>query len=258
MRHFFWLLSLLLSTQALAFGFNGHKAFCQAAYDLTTPKTQHALDKVVASQGQYGSFAESCTWADDIKKDHQWDWSKPLHYINVKRGATEVDAGDCAPHGCVLSGIRHYQAVLSQDPSDWQALFFLSHFVGDLHQPLHVSYEDDWGGNKAMGDFFGEQKNLHGIWDYGMLSHMGGDDWKHFGDKLASLASAKDAGGQPLAWANGSYKVTEDIYRYYAKHKTMGQEYVDHFGPVLEARMEKGAERLARMLNAIYDKGADK
>ncbi|EKE68647.1 S1/P1 nuclease [Gallaecimonas xiamenensis] len=254
MRHLLWLLAALVVSPTWAFGFNGHKAFCQAAYELTSPKTQQALDKVVASQGKYGSFAESCTWADDIKGDHHWDWSKPLHYVNIPRGASKLTDANCPATGCVLSGIRHYQALLTQNPNDWQALFFLSHFIGDLHQPLHVSYADDLGGNRALGQFFGEEKNLHGIWDYGMLGHMGGDDWKGFGHKLAGLANAKDAGGTPLAWGNQSMAITQQVYRYYQGHKTMGQEYVDHFGPVLEQRMEAGAERLAKVLDSIYDK----
>ncbi|WP_115718120.1 S1/P1 nuclease [Gallaecimonas mangrovi] len=253
MRHLAWLFSLLLSTQALAFGFNGHKALCQAAYDLTSAKTQKALDNVVAKQGHYGSFAESCTWADDIKKDHQWDWSKPLHYINVPRGVSKVTADDCAKHGCALSAIRHYQALLKEQPQDWQALFFLSHFVGDLHQPLHVSYEDDLGGNRAMVTFFGEQKNLHGIWDYGLLDHLGASNWKAFGDMLASKAKPQFAKGTPLIWANESYAITKQIYVDYQHHKVLAQQYVDRFGPKLELQMEKGAERLAKMLDNVYN-----
>lgn len=252
MRHLFWLLSLLVTSQAFAWGFNGHKAICEAAYDLSSTHTQQRLDAIVKKQGGYHSFAESCTWADDIKKDHQWDWSKHLHYVNLPRSAKVLKASDCGPKGCVLSAIKHYRAVLTQNPNDWQALFFLSHFVGDIHQPLHVSYADDWGGNKTKGMFFGKEMNLHGIWDYGMLDHMGGDDWLHFGDQLAKLASPSMQGGTPLQWGNESYQITRQVYRYYGQHHDMGQEYVDHFGPIAKVRMEKAAERLAAILDKIY------
>ncbi|WKE64318.1 S1/P1 nuclease [Gallaecimonas kandeliae] len=252
MRHFFWLLALAMTAPSWGFGYNGHKAFCQAAYDQVEPQTRAALDQLVKAQGQYGSYAESCTWADDIKGDKRWDWSKPLHYVNIPRSAKVLTQADCHNNSCVLFGIRHYEDVLTEDHNDWQALFFLSHFIGDIHQPLHVSYADDWGGNKAMGKFFGEDKNLHGIWDYGMLSHMGGDDWLNFGHKLAAMAQGMTATGQPLDWGNESMQETKAIYRYYQGQKVMGQDYVDHFGPVLEQRMALGSKRLAKVLDGIF------
>lgn len=245
------LLLLVLSSQVHAWGFTGHKAFCEAAYDLTSPATQKALDAVAAKQGDYHSFAEACTWADDIKKDHQWDWSKHLHYINVTRNEKDLHDADCSK-GCVLSAIAEQQAKLQKNPQDWQALFFLAHFVGDLHQPLHVSYADDWGGNKTEVTFFGQPANLHGIFDYGIIEHMVGDDWKGFGDRLAKLANKADASGTPEQWGDESLTLTRDIYAGYQPHEILGQAYVEKYGPVIELRIEKGAVRLAQMLDNIY------
>lgn len=252
MYRLFGLLLLAFTSQVHAWGFTGHKAFCEAAFDLTQPSTQKALSAITAKQGEYHSFAEACTWADDIKKDHKWDWSKHLHYVNIAHDDHHLSASDCPKKGCVLSGIDEMQAKLKKDPQDWQALFFLAHFVGDLHQPMHVSYADDWGGNKTKVSFFGKPANLHGIWDYGIIEHLIGNDWKGWGDQLASKASAADASGTPAQWGNESLQLTQQIYQGYHENAQLGQAYVDANAPLIEQRIEKGAERLAKMLDAIY------
>lgn len=247
---------LLCTAQAHAWGFIGHKAFCEAAFDLTAPKTQQALTAIAAKQGEYHSFAEACTWADDIKKDHKWDWSKHLHYVNIAHDDHQLTASDCPKKGCVLSGIDEMQTKLEHNPQDWQALFFLAHFVGDLHQPMHVSYADDWGGNKTQVSFFGEPANLHGIWDYGMIQHFNGKDWQGWGDKLAEQAKVNHYGfsGTPAQWGNESLQLTLKIYGDYQPNQQLGQAYVDANKPVIERRIERGAVRLAHMLDAIYNK----
>ncbi|MCH1925774.1 S1/P1 nuclease [Shewanella sp. C32] len=245
---------LLCASQVHAWGFTGHKAFCEAAYDLTSPKTQQTLDALAAKQGEYHSFAEACTWADDIKKDHQWDWSKHLHYVNIAHDDQQLTTSDCPQKGCVLSAIDEMQAKLKKDPQDWQALFFLAHFVGDLHQPMHVSYADDWGGNKTQVSFFGEPANLHGVWDYGIIEHLVGEDWHGWGDTLAATAKAKqfDASGTPAQWGDESLQLTRKIYSEYQPNQQLGQPYVDANAPIIEQRIERGAVRLAQMLDAIY------
>jgi hypothetical protein len=61
-----------------------------------------------------------------------------------------------------------------------ESLIFVTHFVGDIHQPLHSARKSDKGGNTfhvhfnatAKKAFFGHQKvewNLHLVWDDGII-----------------------------------------------------------------------------------------
>ncbi|MFQ6372066.1 S1/P1 nuclease [Shewanella sp. YIC-542] len=253
------LLLMICAGQVHAWGATGHQALCQAAYELTAPSTQKALDALTAKQGQYASFAQVCTWADDIKKDPQWAWSKPLHYINVNRDETDLQQANCSK-GCVLHAVAEQQQLLQQNPQNWQALFFLAHFVGDLHQPLHVSYADDWGGNKTTVTFFGEAANLHGIFDYGIIGHIAGDDWAALGKQLAinaqkmplSQATSAPTLATFTQWGNESLAFTRQIYADYQPHAVLGQDYEDKYAPVITRQLEKGAQRLAQMLDRIY------
>jgi len=56
------------------------------------------------------------------------------------------------------------------------ALRFLIHFVGDLHQPLHSSDDHDRGGNSVQVRFLGHTTNLHSLWDSGLLSRLPPED----------------------------------------------------------------------------------
>jgi hypothetical protein len=93
----------------------------------------------------------------------------PEHFVNLPRNATALGDDGCPlAEKCAVTAIEDDFAVLaSSDATDeekLEALKFLGHWVGDIHQPLHVSFEDDRGGNSvsAQGS---SCDNLHAVWD---------------------------------------------------------------------------------------------
>ncbi|WP_369742947.1 S1/P1 nuclease [Pseudidiomarina sp. PP-1MA] len=246
----------LVSSPAHSYGGIGHDAFCQLAFDLSSPKTQQVLQSFADQHPDYEDFASMCNWADNIKSDKRWDWAKPHHYVNFARGSAKVTAADCAANGCILSAIQHHYDVLKHDRTDWIALAFLAHFIGDLHQPMHVSFADDLGGNRARLSYFDEATNLHRLWDTQMLMQRGGSDSKaKASELLRGLSPLKPAAidaEQTLAWANESAAITRRIYSDYRAEQKLGQSYTDQWGPVLEQRMQQGAQRLAAVLDELY------
>lgn len=85
-------------------------------------------------------------------------------------------ARDCPNSACVVAAIQNYTNILSsRPPARWinpepSAVTFLVHYMGDIHQPLHVGYAHDRGGNNVNVKFFGKTKNLHSIWDSGLIT----------------------------------------------------------------------------------------
>ena len=79
--------------------------------------------------------------------------------------------------GCVTSAIEYHWAILldtSRSGADRAtALRYIIHFVGDMHQPLHASDNDDQGGNCTAIQFFDQPRpaNLHSIWDTLLIQH---------------------------------------------------------------------------------------
>lgn len=250
--------ALLWSPVTTAYGGIGHHAFCEAAYRLAAPKTQRALDDMVAQHPDYDDFGALCSWADHIKSDSTWNWAKPHHYVNFPRTEAKVTAQDCPVQGgCILSAIQHHYNVLKHDRNDWQALAFLAHFVGDLHQPMHVSFADDLGGNRARLVYFDEPTNLHRLWDTDMLLRRGGDDSmtkaKQLVQEISPQAVITVTPEQTLAWANESAAITRRIYSQFREGQQLGADYTAQWGPLLEERMQKGAQRLAAVLDGLYN-----
>ena len=136
--------SLIMASSAYSWGSLGHQVVCDIAWRSSAPAVQRQLASAAKRMG-YKTFAESCTWADKIKSQSRYDYLKPLHYMNVERHDSHVRSAACInrqPPQCVISAIEYYfdevnDTILSQKERD-EALLLLSHFVADIHQPLHV------------------------------------------------------------------------------------------------------------------------
>lgn len=253
---FLFLVLLALSTQpAFAFGQTGHKMICDMAYQLSQPQTQAHIDSVVKASG-LNSFAEGCVWPDTLRDDDSFKWSAPLHYVNFLPQQTAVSQADCAKHGCVLSAITDMQQRLAQDDNDWQALLFLAHFIADLHQPLHVSYADDLGGNKTKVMFYQQATNLHSVWDSRILTTLGYNNNPNAQQQLLRAIDSKLAyqwqQSTVLDWANESAALTADIYRHYQPNMLINDSYVQQYQASLETRVQQAAVRLALVLDQAF------
>ncbi|MCT6700022.1 S1/P1 nuclease [Rheinheimera sp. 4Y26] len=252
------LLAVAYSSQTFAFGRTGHQQICQLAYQQATAQTRQQIDMLLQFKpGE--TFAKGCVWPDEARNEPAFSYSKPHHFINVKRDARKVEHKDCASAGCLLSAIRHHSAVLKTTENSLQklqSLLFLSHFVADLHQPLHVSYADDLGGNKTAVYFLKQPGNLHGVWDSGLLRALGYEENEHLlQQKFADVATRKIRSwqhGDALFWANESLTQTRKVYQAYRPGMLLDEQAVLRDGPVVETRMLQAAVRLAWLLDKLF------
>ena len=183
-------------------GCEAHQAIARIA---ETHMTRHALETanhVLRSAPIDPSLSRFCggvgldamedasTWADDVRSLRSE--TGPWHYINIPRGAPRNAVAKSCPSftGCVTSAILRNIELVRRDSTDAKvradALRFVIHLVGDLHQPLHCITNDDLGGNCVPVWFFGSEPivtnpteeffrpNLHAIWDSGIVEHLRG------------------------------------------------------------------------------------
>ena len=147
------------------------------------------------------------------------------------------------------------QQRLAQNPADWQALLFLAHHIADLHQPLHVSFADDLGGNRTAVYFLGLPNNLHGVWDFALLKQLGYETDHSKAITLFNRISAKQRlawqQGDVLNWANESAAITVEIYQHYKPGMLLDEAYVKQYQTVLEQRVQQAAVRLAMLLDQL-------
>jgi len=257
---------LLVSFNAQAWGWDGHRLVCAMAQAKLTPEAKVMVDTLLvegqALKGGRLSFAESCLWPDDVKySNHKGTYEQ--HFINVPDEALTVDlVRDCAALNCIATGIQRALIYLSRPAGSGRekarraaALRFLGHFIGDLHQPLHIGNASDWGGNKITVLWQGKETNLHALWDYGMLESMG----IKYPDSLDFLLSVEKTSEheQLIDWFNESLSLARTNAYSNAQGNiitsgdSLGSDYLERNKPVLIARLVLASERLATILNEI-------
>ena len=163
----FVLLLTLFPATALGWGNDGHKIVCEIAFQNLSPAAKRMTISLVESSS-HQRFRDTCTWADGVRSDRPE--TAGWHFVNVPPDRPRVvENRDCGrSRRCAIWAIRRFQRVLASNTSSVserrEALFFLAHFVGDIHQPLHVSHSLDRGGNRIKVNFLGQPSNLHQVW----------------------------------------------------------------------------------------------
>lgn len=180
--------TMIFTNQSYALGKLGHKLVCQLAFDhLSIVNQQKVTDLLLNLPKQHQqlvnkynyqktsssiSFADACTWADAIKNLQEYKQFKSWHYLNVSRNTLIISRNACHQN-CLIKAIPYHQQQFITTISPWtklQALMFLGHWLGDIHQPLHVSFASDKGGNsnKIVSNVI-KCNNLHWLWDECLL-----------------------------------------------------------------------------------------
>jgi hypothetical protein len=260
----FW---ALYPASAFAWGKTGHQLVCSVAetqLDATSRqwlKTTLALGEFLDGNGS-DNFADACLWADVAKYSSHRD-SYEQHFINIPAGIETIDlARDCAAMDCLTVGIRRSLVYLSQDSHGKReaarkaaALRYLGHLVGDLHQPLHVSHGEDWGGNKIKISGFEEPTNLHSLWDV-MLVNQAGLTYPASINRLKPTAHATDS-VQIMPRLLHSFELARTTaYRHtngrpIASGDGLNAAYITRALPVIEGQLTSAADHLARLLTQI-------
>lgn len=245
---------------AMAWGSVGHRVAGRIAEARLTPAARAAIRDLL-EPGE--SLADVSTWADENRRDYPE--AGPWHYVNVPITEPRFDRKFIPRGGSVVDKIDEFRAVLEDPkaPSERKLLAFrfLVHLVEDLHQPLHVGHRDDQGGNALQVQFFGRARNLHSVWDSGLLEHVRRSEKERVGRINASITRELDAAwsrGGPEEWANESLDIAREAYKMpgtgapIRKGDRLDQAYLDANLPLAERRVAQAGVRLAYVLNGIW------
>jgi len=260
---------------AVAWGPDGHETVGRIA-ELLNPDVAAKVQTILGE-----SMSKSSTWADDVKHEKAYAWTEALHFINVPGVCTFDYDRDCAKDWCVAGAILNYTDALSgkareagTDAASMQeAVKFIIHFIGDLHQPLHVSFGGDRGGNSMHVEegFDNDKKeNLHAVWDSGIIDQFKKDE--NLDDEALSqqlVAAAKNASytkcitgdlktcliemAQESLTDACTYAYTQapdgsKIGNATGDDTTLTQNYYTTRTPVIKERLAAGGARLAAVL----------
>jgi S1/P1 Nuclease len=162
--------------EAFAWGYSGHRIIAEIAEQFLESEATRQVRDLLAIEN-VTTLAEVSTWADQIRV--QRPETRPWHYVNIPVHALEGEPGgydaarDCPGGACIIPKIGQFERVLADQEAPsrqrLEALKYLVHFIGDVHQPLHASDNHDRGGNDVPVTFMGRQTNLHAVWDTGII-----------------------------------------------------------------------------------------
>ncbi len=247
----------LLAPQARPWGEKGHKVLSRIAESRLSDAARARVKEILGDQ----SLADVSNWADSIRKERRE--TAPWHYVNVQPGAEhDSDARDCGAEGCVVSATEKFIAVLKDKkakPAERkEALMWVVHLVGDLHQPLHCSHASDRGGNDIKVEFEGTPTNLHSVWDTEIIERQHLDDAVYAEQLEADIADddvAAWTGVELRGWIDESWKLAEDAAYRDARGKKIetgakiSREYLTTRTVVVDRRLKQAGVRLAKVLN---------
>jgi hypothetical protein len=294
-------LALAAPARAWAWGPIGHRVTAEIAQRHLSPKAAAAVARLLNGR----TLADVANWADELRDDPRFDKYKALHFATVPDGTAHYadtkknPCGDLVLAIQVLSdflrtGAREPLArikALTQtpdpecnpvvtDPLDAaSALALLVHFVGDLHQPLHVGGADA-GGNAVKVQWLGADTNLHAVWDSDLIAieGLGHADFARFLDhssdaerdrwKRSTVEECADEAvamrpalyrfpdlrrpGEKRGAANGPAPAEVTTLQSWGFVFPLGYGYAGAHRDQVRAQLLKSGIRLAHLLNQIF------
>jgi hypothetical protein len=287
---------------ALAWGDEGHKIVAKVAEHYLTDAARQRVLQLIKDDQKKDYYSKECpqaqtvadfmmcvsTWPDRVRSDRpetaNWHFVDIPNRPPANTGSGYDAARDCQPTrdgDCVVRAIEQFQIILArrEDKSERdrqrriEALKFIIHFVGDMHQPLHSADNNDRGGNDVKVFWFGkefvnpEKKydwNLHSVWDTGIVERIN-PKTDEFAERLLGMLASKDVAvlqkGTVIDWANEAHKIAlASVYdeKYLSKKVKndagvskvdLGEDYYNAEKGVVDEQLAKAGVRLARVLN---------
>ncbi|MGQ3213626.1 MAG: S1/P1 nuclease [Shinella sp.] len=273
MRSFFLSIFLVIigPISALAWGQEGHSIVAEIAQRRLSPQAATMVSTLLGPGVSLGSIA---SWADDARdaRPTTYNW----HFVSIPIGRATYDPTiDCKPDAakgdCVVAEVERARKEMNcatDQAARAEALKFLVHFVGDLHQPFHTVLEEIGMNNHSVttrigGETCGKScafyqlkstdENLHTVWDSSLIKkEVYG--WGAYVDRLESgwLETANVVtvqAGDPASWAVETHVVAMKVYADTPTDNFLDDAYFDKEIGVVDQQLGRAGLRLAKLLS---------
>ena len=247
------LLAIALNT--FAWGPKGHRIVAQVAYDNLDNKARKHVDKVLGTHG----MIYLSTWPDEIKSDTIYPTSFTCHYQDLAGGMTDAEVVATLTNypqegGDLFMALDSLEAVLLRQPDCHDALVFYVHMMADRYCPMHLAHLDDQGGNKVKMKWFGQNTNLHSVWDSKLVENKGFSYTEYanylydvYGKQRKEILRMTEA--ERLLY---TYHLTDSVYQYQSTWSGNAYHYAYRWASAMEYQLYMAGIKLAQSLNAIF------
>lgn len=237
-----------------SWGQKGHDVTCAIAQNHLSKKAQKRINNLLDGK----SIVYWANWMDNASHTPEYAYTSTWHYKNID--ANETYEGAVAnPKGDVIVAVNDIIAAFKSGKLSREEqilnLKFLVHLVGDIHCPMHMAHKSDRGGNKWQVQYFGSGKNLHSVWDSGVIESArkwSCSEWVNELDRATKAQAAQIVAGTPEDWGRETFEIATKIYDTTPVGSKLSYDYVSEWSPVLEQQLLRGGLRLASVLNEIF------
>ncbi len=257
------LLMACMANMAFPWGQKGHDTVCFIAENHLSPTTKNAVESLLDGK----SIVYYANWLDNASNTPEYAYSKTWHYKNIDADETYETAA-LLDKGDIVRAIREQVKVLTDPETSKEkkslALKMVIHFLGDIHQPMHMGHRSDLGGNRWMVKYFNSPTNLHSTWDSKLPESAHKWSYTEWQQQIDRTTPEQEMEiiyeGTPEKWGKECYEIASEIYDSTPQDSNLSYDYIAKWTPVIESQFLKGGLRLADLLNSIYDpdyKGAN-
>jgi len=242
-----------------AWGTTGHRVIAEVAERNLNGKAKKNVKHLLDKQ----HMAYWANWADFIKSDKtgKWDHTHIWHFVNAP---ANMPKNEFLVYIKNLEQPNVYKAinelkVIVKDKNKSkeerkEALVFLIHLMGDMHQPMHTGREEDRGGNKIKVSWFGQTTNLHSLWDSKLV-----DFEKYSYTEYATVLNVLTKNekrdlqaGNLEDWLYDSHTISNHVYSMVKPDEDLSFNYNYQMRPIVDGQLQKAGLRLAKLLNELF------
>lgn len=258
MKKFFLLLSaaiILFSAKIYAWGADGHHIVAEIAAANLSETAKNNIAKYMGAT----TFDEAAVWMDEMRSNHDYDYMKPWHYINIDKGSNYTATTDENIINHILIAQRELTHVKTLCTDQVKTdLLILFHLIGDLHQPLHSGYGSDRGGNTVEINFMGEATNLHWVWDSKIIEQQKITlaDCLQLMKTLTPEQINAIKNTDAVSWMTESRSYLNAVYDF--SGHVLGEEYAKKNRRIVEQQLLYAGLRLAAVLEKSFGSADEK
>ena len=238
--------------KSYSWGRKGHEIVAEVAFhylsDSTKSEVMHYLGKT--------SIEDAANWMDEMRSNDYYNYMRTWHYVNIEKGESYTpsvtDRNILIILNSAIAELRNYRTMKDKDVKE--RLYYIFHLIGDLHQPLHVGYGIDKGGNTINISFMFKNRgsNLHRAWDTDIIEQKNIQldsvlqvEKKYTSEELKDFKQIKI-----MEWTNESRSLLDSIYEF--KDNFLDPAYVEKNTPIIESQLFLAGIRLTAILEKIF------
>jgi hypothetical protein len=217
---------MAFSPNAFSWGKTGHRIVGEIAQRNLDSSTLKAIKELAGDD----DLSRLSTWPDEIRSDPKMGYTTPWHYVSIPNGKSYFDQKR-NKEGDLVEALYRFEDTL-RDPKETKehkldALRFLIHMTGDLHQPLHVGLAEDRGGNSIRVKWFKTETNLHTVWDEELIDFekLSFSEYSNYLNHFSKEDKKDLEKGSFIDWAKESQDLRPKVYDFGGVSESVSLSY---------------------------------